>query len=369
MPRKPLLDVDLSGLDEPDGSKDVPVGTLPRTGSRRSPMGAAITESGQAATALSDELRDGHRRNAALARAYEAARDGGELAVRIALDDIHAERLERDRQSGDDEELIELVSSIRDQGLRSPIGVIERDTRTYELVFGSRRLRAFRTLRGEVGDAFSAIPAIIIPSQDDVELYRAMVDENLIRKDVSFGELGSLVVRVANELGASQAEVVDRVFASATRQKRAHIRQAATAVDAFGDLIDDLPLLPRNLIARLAPYAGDGARDDVRDDLAAQPKPLGRNGILAVLEARNRAEHRVNIEAEDTEDDQSRSAEPRLRAREGGKTTLKLNVDGVPVRITAKRGEMRIVADVDFTQYDMARIDEAIRTALRALEG
>ena len=58
-----------------------------------------------------------------------------------------------------------------------------------------------------------------------------------------------------------------------------------------------------------------------------------------------------------------------LRAREGGKTTLKLNVDGVPVRITAKHGEMRIVADVDFTQYDMARIDEAIRTALRALEG
>ena len=61
----------------------------------------------------------------------------------------------------------------------------------YELVQGYRRLGAYRVLYQETeAEDWAEIPALIMPGAPDVAgLYRRMVDENVIRKDLSFAEM------------------------------------------------------------------------------------------------------------------------------------------------------------------------------------
>ena len=87
------------------------------------------------------------------------------------------------------------MTSIRDLGLSNPIRVFERPDGTgYELVQGFRRLSAYKALsEAQAGQGgYDKIPALILPGEADIAgLYRRMVDENVIRKDLSLRRDGT----------------------------------------------------------------------------------------------------------------------------------------------------------------------------------
>lgn len=83
------------------------------------------------------------------------------------------------RRYFDDEELSQLVDSIKDIGLLQPIVVRKSATGVFELVAGERRLRAWRQIYGED----SEIPVTVHQGDLDIEL--AALVENTLRADMS----------------------------------------------------------------------------------------------------------------------------------------------------------------------------------------
>ncbi|MFN3662236.1 hypothetical protein [Yoonia sp.] len=58
------------------------------------------------------------------------------------------------------------------------------------MVQGYRRFAAYRALHEEDGEAWAKIPAGFLPrGEGRTKIYRRMVDENVIRKDLSFPEM------------------------------------------------------------------------------------------------------------------------------------------------------------------------------------
>ena len=91
-------------------------------------------------------------------------------------------------------------------GLSNPIRLEARADGRFELVQGYRRLSAYRELLDETGDAdrYGTIPAAVSQPGEDLEaLYRQMVDENLVRKDISFAEMAMLALDYARDPGTA----------------------------------------------------------------------------------------------------------------------------------------------------------------------
>ena len=64
-----------------------------------------------------------------------------------------------------------------------------------------------------------------------------MVDENLVRRDVSFGELARLAIsyRCQDPNIESYDRAVEILYASSGRQKRSYIKSFVRLVNAIGD--------------------------------------------------------------------------------------------------------------------------------------
>jgi len=79
----------------------------------------------------------------------------------------------------DEENIIELANSIRENGLLQAITVLNNNDATYTIVFGHRRAAAYAYLDKE------SIEATIVDSLDEKELVMAPIVENLQRKDMA----------------------------------------------------------------------------------------------------------------------------------------------------------------------------------------
>ncbi|MEL7184593.1 MAG: ParB N-terminal domain-containing protein, partial [Pseudomonadota bacterium] len=161
---------------------DIPVGLVPKSVRPKRRVGAALGQ--RPAPTPQDPLAEEYLRLTGL----------GLIVDLIPVVAIQTARLQRDRAPADDIALTELKTSLREVGLSNPIRVAQSVKGTYELVQGFRRLTAFRDLLAETGEArWAQIPAGVLPAgQTDAALYRRMVDENLIRTDVSCAEMATL---------------------------------------------------------------------------------------------------------------------------------------------------------------------------------
>ena len=107
------------------------------------------------------------------------------------------------RQVFDEEDLTELVESIREVGLLQPV-VVRRIGDDYELVMGERRLRATRKA------GLATIPAIVRETADH-DLLRDALLENLHRVQLNPLEEAAAYQQMLDDFGCTQEELAARI--------------------------------------------------------------------------------------------------------------------------------------------------------------
>ena len=205
----------------------------------------------------------------------EAWRDAGErglLMEELALDQIEADALVRDRVVIDAEELEELKSSIARNGLRLPIEVFARpgEARPYGLLSGYRRLMAMRALHALTGDPRHGVIRAILREPDAMGgAFAAMVEENEIRSGLSHYERGRIAVVAAQQGAFANPEAaVDSLFPVASKAKRSKIRSFALIYEELGDMLRFPDMIREKEGLRLAQALRDGGEAMLRDGLA-----------------------------------------------------------------------------------------------------
>lgn len=319
------------------------------------PMGAAVREAADDLQATTDAKIEQRRRNAEDAKAYRDAQTEGRVLVHLPLSEIATSALPRDRLDLEAvaraDEMEELKASIRARGQKEPIEVFRDDDGVLQLKKGWRRLTALRQLLDETGDAaFANIVARIDGGEADrLERYIDMVEENVVREDLTFAEMAQVVVEASADpdVEETDAEVlVNRLYGSLHKMKRSYIRSFVALLAALGPSLKWPKAVPRNLgveVVRQVQRGGDTER--LRRELAgatsadAQRMMLERFSKGAGTAASKPATKREKYEC-------------RVAA----------------MKITARDGECRIKAEIDFTSVPRDRLEEAIRAFQRVLD-
>jgi ParB family chromosome partitioning protein len=333
---------------------------------RRGPMASAVRENADSLRQRAEVEQRIRAENDALAHQFVKAQGQGLVMERIPLDAVRTGKLTRDRRDVDPGELQELCDSISAIGLSNPIRV-ERSGDGFELVQGLRRLSAFRRLHAAwPQDGYDVIPAVVMEAGETIDmLYRRMVDENLIRADVSFADMARLAEAYAAdpETAAPDADAaVDVLFGSAGKQKRSYIRGFARLLALAGDTLQHAQALPRALglslrkelesdpaaVARLRAELGAKPRRDAEEELAIIRAFCGLDGAPA-FPAGN---------------DRPKSPKPPRPAR----TTFQVEGRAGRVKCTASQGRLELRGDYDFSAIDRKRLEEALARFLSGID-
>lgn len=140
----------------------------------------------------------------------EAATETDELlqvpGARLAHIDPHSivPNPRQPRTHFDQEDLAELVHSVREFGVLQPVVVRANEDGQYELIMGERRTRAAR----EAG--LTSIPAVIRDTADE-HLLRDALLENLHRSELNPLEEASAYQQLLEDFGITQEELASRI--------------------------------------------------------------------------------------------------------------------------------------------------------------
>ncbi|MGR3742614.1 MAG: ParB/RepB/Spo0J family partition protein [Pseudooceanicola nanhaiensis] len=345
---------------------EVPVGKTPdRVLKRRGPMASAISENAGALRERQQAEETIRAENDRLAEEFVKLKREGLIVDRIPLDKIVSERLVRDRSPGPDPELEELMSSISDIGLSNPIRVEARPDGRFDLVQGMRRLNAFRALKEQWGgNAYDTIPAGIEPVEPQAEkAYRRMVDENLIRKNISFAEMATLARAYADDPENGCADVSDAVavlFKSASYVKRSYIRAFAELLARLDGMLDHPHDLPRNLGV------------DLKRKLDQEPEIVTRIGEALAAKPGRTAPQEVEIlrgflgQGEQTLPTGKVSSESAAKPRQA-KTTFEVPLSAGVAKCNASQGRLELKSNRDFSSIDRRKLERAVAAFFREL--
>lgn len=320
------------------------------------PMGAAVREAAEDLHASTEAKVEQRRRNAEDAKAYRDAEAEGRVLVRIPLGEISTNALPRDRIDLDAvaqaDEMEELKASIRVRGQKEPVEVFRDSDGMLQLKKGWRRLTALRQLLDETGDdVFATVVARVDAGEaEQLERYIDMVEENVVREDLTFAEMAQVVLEAAADPSVDETDtdvLVNRLYGALHKMKRSYIRAFVTLLTELGMALKWPKAVPRNLgvevVRRLQ-------RDGDRERLA-----LALQGAASAEAQRAALERYVSGAGEAA----TKPAEKREKyeCRVGA------------MKITARDGECRIKAEVDFTGIPRDRLEEAIRAFDRVLKG
>ena len=356
-------------IDLPD--EDGPTSGEPPASRRRGPMATAITENAEAGQERNRAVQAIRDENDALAHEFVALRNAGQVIQMIPLGEVHSTLLTRERMLAEDVELDELVTSIRDVGLSNPIRVLERpDGGGFELVQGHRRLSAYQRLCDETGEEqWASVPATIMPDgpADVAGLYRRMVDENVVRKDISFAEMAYAAKNFAADPATGTSDVekaVAELFRSAPYSKRSRIRSFVSLLEKLGDVLLHPTEISRNLGVAL--------------DAAMKKRPALVAEITAALNDRSNREAGEELdilrrfvsepnggEGLDASSAPNGDKKPPQSSESAGqgsrtKTTFHIESGAGQVKCTAAVGRLEIKADRDFSSIDRKQLERAI---------
>lgn len=313
------------------------------------PMGVAVRESASSAQESSDALVEQRRQNASDAKEFRAAREAGRVLLQIATEEIAVSALPRDRLDLDaassDDAMEELKASIRERGQREPIEVFPGANGNWELKAGWRRLTAIRQLRQETGDPrFEYVLArAAAGSSDRADLYLDMVEENVIREDLSFAEMAHVAIALADDPEAGVASVDDavgRLYRALHKVKRSYIKAFVGLVAALGSSLRYPKAVSRDLGVDVA-------------------RRLASASVAEVEELRGR------LSTAESADDQTSVLRQFLKpvavvhARKGAGQKFEFRVG--QAKVTARNGEVRIKAGHDFASIDRSTLERAVQ--------
>ncbi len=345
-------------FDDVDGAleMDVPAGTEARHG----PMVAEIVENAEALSERQSAETAIRAKNDALAHEHLRLKRAGLIIDLIALDDIRTDKLTRDRAPGRDPEIDALKRSIKEVGLSNPIRV-EQVGDDYELIQGFRRVIAYRELFAETGDAaYASIPAgINAKGENLLHLYRQMVDENLVRRGVSFGEMAQLAINYRKQAAevAGYEHAVELLFASSGRQKRSYIKHFVRLLVAAKGRIKHVDTIPRAL--GLA----------VVRRLEESPVAQGiLNDMLGAGDDRTAAQEQTLMGAFVAQMEEATKKKVLPATGRAAKTTFRLSRPEGDAKCMVADGRIELRLQRDFSGMERKRLEVAVEAFLSALD-
>ncbi|MDF1727750.1 MAG: ParB N-terminal domain-containing protein [Sulfitobacter sp.] len=352
--KKRVFDIDFDEVETPPTP-------APQSEARRGPMAAAITENAEALSVRAQAEAAIRAENDALAHEHVRLKKAGLITDLIPLEQIKTGKLTRDRAEGRDPEIDDLKRSIHEIGLSNPIRV-EPVGEGFELIQGFRRFTAYRELFEETGEErFARIPAGINARGEDIlRLYRRMVDENLVRRGVSFGEMAQLAMnyRIQDPNIESYDQAVEMLYASASRQKRSYIKHFVRLLSETGGTLRHVAAVPRAL----------GLSVVKKLEEIPQSKALLRE----VLEGEARSEEeeiaalRRYLEGAGSLRRRGPAVSP--AAARKAKTTFRLARPEGEAKCTVSDGRLELRLARDFSGVERKRLESAVAAFLKALD-
>lgn len=331
---------------------------------RRGPMAEAVAETAETLDERQAERARLLEKMKSDQAEYQSAVDDERLDLLVDVTEIRTDMLERDRAAldteVDDVEMRELKSSIANRGLQQSIKLFQDPDGGYQLESGWRRLTAYRQLLVETGDTkYQRIRSKVAPDFGDLDAaYGRMVDENMVRKGVSHGELAVLAVRYARADGTAVATVeaaVDTLFASAARAKRYHLRQISVLFEQVFDVLGDPSGVPRDVLLK----AADRVQQDpgTLEVLRGRLEEIDGHALNVIAAFYGFLESGVVVQ-------ESGSGSVRRRAREGRK--IEFRAGGY--KCTVKGREVRLLAPGDLADVEEDRLHHALDAFRAALD-
>lgn len=363
--RRRMFEIDVpADVGSPAPAEVLEVKSMP---TRRGPMASAVRETAEAAKVRAETEAAVRAENDRLAHEHVRLKKLGLITDLVALDSVDTNKLRRDRAPvQDDAELEDLIESIREIGLSNPIRVEPVGDR-YELIQGWRRLQAYHALYKETGDeVWATIPAgMVAPGDDLITSYRRMVDENLVRKDISFAEMAVLARDYAKDpeiVCGTVTEAVGELYASAGYQKRSYIRAFAELMDMLETDLIHAEAIPRNLGLAVRRQIGEGSPGlaDLQQALRVRP---GRNADTELSILRGFAGGQIGEQS--LPRGESRAVQSAARK---AKTMFRLTSADGEVRCVAASGKLELRGATDFSGFDRRRLEAAVKAFLSALE-
>lgn len=361
-------------IEMPDQEPETfPAGKTEPAPQRRGPMATAISETAELVRERRETEAQIRAENDAIAHEHMRLKRLGLVVELLPLEQVSASKLVRDRTKGADIELAELKELIKAIGLSNPIRVERAGPDSFELIQGYRRLSAFRELLAETGDAetYGVIPAAVSEQGETLEgLYRRMVDENLVRKDISFAEMAQLALDYAADPHTEESDpekAVALLYKSAGYQKRSYVRTFIRLMERLGDVLTYPSEIPRALGLALVPRLEEDEtlapwiREELKDwvNLSVQDE-------LSVLRRAAKAGEAAGAETGEP----VAAPKGRAPARPGrAKTSFQFDRPEGRAKCTAAAGLLEIRLDRDFSTIDRRKLERAVRVMLDKLAG
>ncbi|MFP5312632.1 MAG: ParB/RepB/Spo0J family partition protein, partial [Actinomycetes bacterium] len=180
-------------------------GPTPHSPEAAKPAGVELEEEGAAAVAQAPAAPTEDAPVSA-GREVELVEVPGARFAEIPVADIHPNR-KQPRNVFDEDDMSELVHSVREIGVLQPIVVrtsTEDGSEPYELVMGERRWRAVQAA------GLETIPAIIRDTTDD-DLLRDALLENLHRSQLNPLEEAAAYQQLLEDFGTTHEQLADRI--------------------------------------------------------------------------------------------------------------------------------------------------------------
>jgi len=248
--------------------------------------GEAAAEQARAIARLTAEAEAGRDAAGRLA----AAETEGRMLTDLPLTAVETGYIPRDRipRVDEDDAFRALKLSLDQRGQQVPIEVVALGDGRFGLVAGWRRMQALRQMHFRTGEArFATVRALVRPAGARAEAFRAMVEENEIRADLSHYERGRICALAAGAGAFDSPEAaVDALFAAASPARRSKIRSFVAVHAALGDLLAWPEKIPERLGLALAKALKWGRADALRAALEGQaPRWRGPADEQAALKA------------------------------------------------------------------------------------
>ena len=329
---------------------------------RRGPMASAIAETAESLAERREIEAEIRAENDALAHEHVRLKRLGLIVDLVPLEAIRTSKLVRDRIKTLDPDLAELKASIAEIGLSNPIRIEAAGEGIYELVQGSRRLQAYRELLEETGDPerYGRIPAgILMPGETTEDLYRRMIDENMVRKDISFAEMALTAIGYAGDPGTSERDpdkAVALLFKSASYQKRSYIRSFVRLMERFETVLIYPQEIPRSLGLQLLARMEED--DTVFRRIVAELKGWENRSITDELDVLRRFAGAGAGEGEGA------SAPKKAPKPRKARTTFDIPRPGGAAKCTASAGRLEIRLARDFSELDRRQLEAAVNALL-----